>query len=164
MAASYFREGQGFLGVRSIYGEGECSSDCFPIEQFWSSPNRDYSDTVIPTKLVSIGCESTCVCSNELADLEQRRSNETVLRMRRRCRVGRMFQDQVGGLDGRGYETDFCCSVPEYQLKEKGEREKIAAMHDGRDGFCSLGLPMLTVCMTLKRGVPAAMKSALALS
>jgi hypothetical protein len=65
------------------------------------APSRDYSDTVIPTKLVSIGCESTCICSNVLADLEHGRSNEIVARMRRRCRVRRMFQDQVGGL-GRG--------------------------------------------------------------
>jgi hypothetical protein len=66
------------------------------------APSRDYSDTVIPTKLVSIGCESTCICSHVLADLEQWRSNEIVVRMRRRYRVRRMFQDQVGGLDRGG--------------------------------------------------------------
>lgn len=73
--------------------ESECSSDVFPIEQFWRSPSRGYSDTVIPTKLVSIGCESACACSNQPADLEQGRSNRIVLRMRRRFCVGRMFQD-----------------------------------------------------------------------
>lgn len=41
----------------------------------YGAPSRDYSDTVIPTKLVSIGCESTCICSHVLADLEHGRSN-----------------------------------------------------------------------------------------
>jgi hypothetical protein len=64
--------------------------------------SRDYSDTVIPTKLVSIGCESTCTCSNVLADLEHGRSNEIAMRMRRRYRVRRMFQEPGGGLDRYG--------------------------------------------------------------
>jgi hypothetical protein len=84
--------------MRSIYGESGCSSDCFPIEQLWSP-----QPGLFRYRHTHKTCFDRLRINMHLQPCASRsRTRALQLRMRRRCRVCRMFQDQVGGLEKCG--------------------------------------------------------------
>jgi hypothetical protein len=77
-----------------------------------------------PQNLVSTGCESACVCSNRLADLEQERSNEVRTADEAPHPSSSDVSRPGGGLDRQGYETTLLLFVPDDLKRRKGADSK----------------------------------------